>query len=76
VRLPRIRRLVDLGVPLSDIPAMAESDENAEQTPRALAEDYAPTVRRQYGLVELDNHALVPGTPPRRPVPAAKRSVS
>jgi DNA-binding transcriptional MerR regulator len=47
VRLLRIRRLVDLGVPLSDIPAMAESDENAEQTLRALDAELKASIERQ-----------------------------
>ena len=47
IRLLRIRRLVDLGVPLSDIPAMAESDETAEHTLRALDAELAASIERQ-----------------------------
>ncbi|MET0135554.1 MAG: MerR family transcriptional regulator [Kibdelosporangium sp.] len=47
VRLLRVRRLVDLGVPLSDIPAMEESDENAEQTLRALDAELTASIERQ-----------------------------
>jgi len=47
VRLLRIRRLVDLGVSLSDIPSMEESDENAEQTLRALDAELKESIERQ-----------------------------
>ncbi len=47
VRLLRIRRLVDLGVPLSDIPAVEESDESAEQTLRALDAELKASIERQ-----------------------------
>jgi DNA-binding transcriptional MerR regulator len=47
IRLLRIRRLVDLGVPLSDIPAMEESDENAEQTLNALDAALKASIERQ-----------------------------
>ena len=54
IRLLRIRRLVDLGVPLSDIPAMAGSDEHAEQALRTLdAELKASIERRQRMRDEL-----------------------
>jgi len=52
IRLLRIRRLVDLGVPLSDIPAMAESDENAEQTLRALDAELKASIERQQRMRE------------------------
>jgi DNA-binding transcriptional MerR regulator len=52
VRLLRIRRLVDLGVPLSDIPAMEESDENAEQTLRALDAELKANIERQQRIRE------------------------
>jgi DNA-binding transcriptional MerR regulator len=52
IRLLRIRRLVDLGVPLSDIPAMAESDENAEQTLRALDAELKANIERQQRIRE------------------------
>ncbi|MFB9905566.1 MerR family transcriptional regulator [Allokutzneria oryzae] len=47
IRLLRIRRLVDLGVPASDIPAMEESDENAEQALRALDAELKASIERQ-----------------------------
>lgn len=47
VRLLRIRRLVDLGVPLSAIPAVEESDESAEQTLRALDAELKASIERQ-----------------------------
>jgi DNA-binding transcriptional MerR regulator len=46
VRLLGIRRLVDLGVPLADIPAMAESAENTEQVLRALDAELAAGIER------------------------------
>jgi DNA-binding transcriptional MerR regulator len=52
VRLLRIRRLVDLGVPPSDIPAMEESDENAEQTLRALDAELKASIERQQRMRE------------------------
>lgn len=52
IRLLRIRRLVDLGVPLSDIPAMEESDENAEQTLRALDAELKASIERQQRMRE------------------------
>ncbi|GAB2747524.1 MerR family transcriptional regulator [Amycolatopsis magusensis] len=47
IRLLRIRRLVDLGVPLAGIAAMEESDENAEQTLRELDAELAASIERQ-----------------------------
>ena len=47
VRLLRIRRLVDLGVPLSDIPTVEESNESAEQTLRALDAELKASIERQ-----------------------------
>jgi DNA-binding transcriptional MerR regulator len=52
IRLLRIRRLVDLGVPPSDIPAMEESDENAEQTLRALDAELKASIERQQRMRE------------------------
>ncbi|TDV56394.1 MerR family transcriptional regulator [Actinophytocola oryzae] len=52
VRLLRIRRLVDLGVPLSDIPAMEGSDENAERTLRALDAELKASIERQQRMRE------------------------
>lgn len=52
IRLLRIRRLVDLGVPLSGIAAMAESDENAEQALRALDAELAASIERQQRMRE------------------------
>ncbi|MFD7505875.1 MerR family transcriptional regulator [Streptomyces sp. NPDC059850] len=62
VRLLRIRRLVDLGVPLSDIPSVGASDEKAEQILRALDAELAASIerqqrmRRELGAI-LDNQA-------------------
>ncbi|WP_394361020.1 MerR family transcriptional regulator [Amycolatopsis sp. SB7-3] len=47
IRLLRIRRLVDLGVPLSDIEAMEESEGNAERTLRALDAELKASIERQ-----------------------------
>lgn len=57
VRLLRIRRLVDLGVPLSDIPAVEESDESAEQILRALDAELKASIERQQRM--RDELALV-----------------
>lgn len=47
IRLLRIRRLVDLGVPLSDISAVEQAGENAEQALRALDAELAAGIERQ-----------------------------
>ncbi|WP_432757841.1 MerR family transcriptional regulator [Saccharopolyspora erythraea] len=52
IRLLRVRRLVDLGVPLSDIAAMEESDENAEQVLRTLDAELAASIERQQRMRE------------------------
>jgi DNA-binding transcriptional MerR regulator len=52
IRLLRIRRLVDLGVALSDIPAVEESDETAEQALRALDAELAASIERQRRMRE------------------------
>ncbi|WP_243788616.1 MerR family transcriptional regulator [Saccharopolyspora gloriosae] len=52
IRLLRIRRLVDLGVPLSDIAAVEESGEHAEQTLRTLDAELAASIRRQQQMRE------------------------
>lgn len=52
IRLLRIRRLVDLGVSLSDIAAMTESDENTEQALRALDVELAASIERQQRMRE------------------------
>jgi DNA-binding transcriptional MerR regulator len=52
VRLLRIRRLVDLGVALADIPAVEESDETAEQALRALDAELAASIDRQRRMRE------------------------
>lgn len=57
IRLLRIRRLVDLGVPLSEIPAMAGSDEHTEQTLRALDEELRASIERQQRM--RDELALI-----------------
>ncbi|WP_433389527.1 MerR family transcriptional regulator [Micromonospora sp. KLBMP9576] len=52
VRLLRIRRLVDLGVPLADIAAMDNSVEGAERTFRALDAELAASIERQQRIRE------------------------
>ncbi|MGV9851200.1 MerR family transcriptional regulator [Streptomyces sp. NPDC003442] len=47
VRLLRIRRLVDLGVPLSDVPSVESADESAEQILRALDAELAASIERR-----------------------------
>ncbi|GAA1615703.1 MerR family DNA-binding transcriptional regulator [Actinoplanes couchii] len=47
LRLMRIRRLAELGVALSDIAAVQESPESAEQTLRALDAELAAGIERQ-----------------------------
>jgi len=64
IRVLRIRRLVDLGVPLSDIPAMEESDEHAEKTLRALDAELKASIERQQRMREelaliLERRSLV-----------------
>ncbi|WDZ86584.1 MerR family transcriptional regulator [Micromonospora cathayae] len=52
VRLLRIRRLADLGVPLADIAAVESSVEGAEQTFRALDAELAASIERQQRIRE------------------------
>ncbi|WP_424186940.1 MerR family transcriptional regulator [Actinokineospora sp. G85] len=52
IRLLRIRRLVDMGVPLSDIAAMEGSEETEEQTLRALDAELAASIERQQRMRE------------------------
>ncbi|WP_433529699.1 MerR family transcriptional regulator [Micromonospora sp. CA-263727] len=52
IRLLRIRRLVDVGVPLADIATMEESAEGAEQILRALDAELAANIERQQGMRE------------------------
>ncbi|MER7586489.1 MerR family transcriptional regulator [Micromonospora sp. NPDC127501] len=52
IRLLRIRRLVDLGLPLADIAAMDGSDEGAEQMFRALDVELAASIERQQRIRE------------------------
>ncbi|MER5218354.1 MerR family transcriptional regulator [Streptomyces sp. NPDC002838] len=64
VRLLRIRRLVDLGVPLSDIPSAEAADERAEQILRALDAELAASIERQQRMRRelaaiLDNRASI-----------------
>ncbi|MGW6270148.1 helix-turn-helix domain-containing protein [Streptomyces sp. NPDC055060] len=47
VRLLRIRRLVDLGVPLADIPALDASEADAERILRALDAELAASIERK-----------------------------
>ncbi|WP_413755027.1 MerR family transcriptional regulator [Streptomyces sp. MMBL 11-3] len=54
IRLLRIRRLVDLGVALADIPALDASEEDAERILRALDAELAVSIeRRQRMRAEL-----------------------
>ncbi|MEK8174283.1 MerR family transcriptional regulator [Streptomyces sp. M19] len=64
VRLLRIRRLVDLGVPLSDIPSVEAADGSAEQVLRALDAELAASIERQRRMREelaaiLENRAAL-----------------
>ncbi|MEV5541516.1 MerR family transcriptional regulator [Saccharopolyspora shandongensis] len=84
IRLLRIRRLVELGVPLSDIAAMDESDENADQALRSLDAELAASIERQQRMREelavvLRNRSLA-DLPPgfgeiAADLPAADRSL-
>jgi DNA-binding transcriptional MerR regulator len=54
VRLLRIKRLVDLGFPLSQIAAMGDADDNVQDAVRALDAELAATIERlQRVRVEL-----------------------
>ncbi|WP_265582731.1 helix-turn-helix domain-containing protein [Streptomyces ferrugineus] len=64
VRLLRIRRLVDLGVPLSDVPSLEASDERGERILRALDAELAASIERQQRIRRelaaiLDNRASI-----------------
>ncbi|MFJ6852192.1 MerR family transcriptional regulator [Streptomyces sp. NPDC091271] len=64
VRLLRLRRLVDLGVPLSDIPSVEAADEKGEQILRALDAELAASIERQRRMRRelaaiLDNRASI-----------------
>jgi DNA-binding transcriptional MerR regulator len=64
VRLLRIRRLVELGVALSDIPSVETGDERVEQTLRALDAELAASIERQQRMRRelaaiLDNRASI-----------------
>ncbi|MDG4791491.1 MerR family transcriptional regulator [Micromonospora sp. WMMD1102] len=52
IRLLRIRRLVELGVPLADIAVAQESDEGAEQVFRTLDAELAASIERQQRIRE------------------------
>ncbi|MGW7520893.1 MerR family transcriptional regulator [Streptomyces sp. NPDC054796] len=47
VRLMGIRRLTDLGVPLSDTPTVAAADARSKEIPRALDAELAANIERQ-----------------------------
>ncbi|MEV2257419.1 MerR family transcriptional regulator [Streptomyces anulatus] len=47
VRLMGVRRLTDLGVPLSDIPSVAAADERSTEILRALDDELAANIERQ-----------------------------
>ncbi|WP_430781722.1 MerR family DNA-binding transcriptional regulator [Actinoplanes sp. G11-F43] len=68
LQLMRIRRLVDVGVPLADIAAVQESPEGAEQTLRALDTELAASIERQQRmrdqLAELLRRPDLVGAPP------------
>lgn len=64
VRLLRIRRLVDLGVPLADIPSVGGVDERTEAVLRALDAELAAGIERQQRIrgelaAILDNRASI-----------------
>ncbi|MFJ2214349.1 MerR family transcriptional regulator [Streptomyces sp. NPDC101062] len=64
VRLLRIRRLVDLGVPLSAIPSVETADEGAAHILRALDAELAASIERQQRIRRelaaiLDNRASI-----------------
>ncbi|WP_055554203.1 MerR family transcriptional regulator [Streptomyces sp. NBRC 110028] len=64
VRLLRIRRLVDLGVPLSDIPSVEAADERSEEILRVLDAELAASIARQQRMRRelaaiLDNRASI-----------------
>ncbi|MGW2256850.1 helix-turn-helix domain-containing protein [Streptomyces sp. NPDC001780] len=64
VRLLRIRRLVDLGLPLSDVPAVEAADERAEEILRALDAELAASIERQQRMrrelaAVLDNRGSI-----------------
>lgn len=68
IRLLRVRRLVDLGVPLSEIPAMELDDGSAEQTLRTLDAELAASIERQQrmrdDLASVLQHRGAAGLPP------------
>ncbi|MFC8130497.1 MerR family transcriptional regulator [Streptomyces sp. NPDC057302] len=84
VRLLGIRRMVDIGLPLSDIPSVEAGDEGAEQILRALDAELAATIERQQRMRRelaaiLDDRASV-GLPAgfgtlADDLPAAERSL-
>ncbi|MEV7867174.1 MerR family transcriptional regulator [Streptomyces sp. NPDC088124] len=64
VRLLRIRRLVGLGLPLSEIPSVEADDERAEQVLRTLDTELAASIERQQRMRRelaaiLDNRASI-----------------
>lgn len=64
VRLLRIRRLAELGVPLSDIPSIEATDGRAEQTLRALDAELAASIERHQRMRQelaaiLENRASI-----------------
>ncbi|MFJ4843357.1 MerR family transcriptional regulator [Streptomyces sp. NPDC088746] len=83
VRLLRLRRLVDLGVPLSDIPSVEAADERGKQILRALDAELAASIERQRRMrgelaAILDDRASIdlPADfePLARDLPEAQRS--
>ncbi|WP_432079934.1 MerR family transcriptional regulator [Streptomyces sp. WAC 04229] len=84
VRLLRIRRLTDLGVPLSDIPSVEGGDEKARQILRALDAELAAEIermqdRRRELAAVMENRAALDMPPDFRALaddmPEAQRSL-
>ncbi|MEV1047552.1 MerR family transcriptional regulator [Streptomyces sp. NPDC049916] len=68
VRLMGIRRLTDLGVPLSDIPAVAAADERSARILRALDAELAANIQHQQHLRRQLAAILDDGAPLGLPV--------
>ncbi|MFB7933360.1 MerR family transcriptional regulator [Streptomyces sp. NPDC056039] len=84
IRLLRIRRLVDLGVPLPDIPSAETGDETGKQILRALDAELAASIERQQRMRRelaaiLDNRASIDVPAPFKELaddlPEAQRSL-
>jgi DNA-binding transcriptional MerR regulator len=68
IRLLRIRRLVELGMPLTDIAALGEPDQDAEQLFRSLDDELAASIERQQrmrdDLAAILRHRTLAELPP------------